>query len=52
MILRECEHCGASLDPEERCDCQDKAVKIFNYWSSITKSDKNGQLVLKEIANG
>jgi hypothetical protein len=21
---RICEHCGATLDPEERCDCQEK----------------------------
>ena len=19
-----CEHCGANLDPDEKCDCQDK----------------------------
>ena len=24
MILKTCEHCGANLDPGERCDCQSK----------------------------
>lgn len=24
MIYRTCPYCGASLDPCERCDCQDK----------------------------
>ena len=23
MTLRTCERCGASLDPEERCDCEE-----------------------------
>ena len=24
--MRQCEYCGASLDPEERCDCQEQKV--------------------------
>ena len=30
MYFRECEYCGASLDPGEKCDCQErKAVIVF-----------------------
>lgn len=24
--MRQCEHCGAFLDPEEHCDCQKQAA--------------------------
>ncbi len=27
MIFRECELCGATLDPGERCDCRDAAER-------------------------
>lgn len=33
-----CEHCGASLDPGEKCDCQDKKQQyLLNF---ICASDK------------
>lgn len=42
MYYRECEYCGASLDPSDRCDCRDK-IKLY---TERFKQEKHGQMVL------
>lgn len=42
MYFRECEYCGANLDPGETCDCQ-KGKKIVAGVSVHRETD--GQLV-------
>lgn len=27
--FRECEHCGGSLDPGEKCDCQNRKGRTY-----------------------
>ena len=43
MIFRECELCGAALDPGERCNCKEEAErekqsKIAEYRAILTRS--------------
>lgn len=47
MIYRECEYCGANLDPGERCDCLERARNRKNHLMSLFESDGSGQLVMK-----
>ena len=28
MLYRTCPFCGAHLDPDERCDCQESTIKV------------------------
>lgn len=39
-----CEHCGATLDPGERCTCEKEIEKYKNKLLSLTKADDRGQL--------
>lgn len=44
MMSYKCEHCGAYLDPGERCDCQDeKKQKVERLFSMITEGT-DGQI--------
>ena len=43
-----CLHCGARLDPGEKCDCQDKKKKREELIRSFLIRQSDGQLVLKE----
>lgn len=47
MIYRECEYCGANLDPGERCDCLERARNRKSRLMSLFESDGSGQLVMK-----
>ena len=41
MVYRVCPDCGASLDPAERCDCQneEKAAPVLEHRSGKGESD-------------
>ena len=42
----QCEHCGAYLDPAEKCDCQDeKEINLKKMMDMLLQSD-DGQFVL------
>lgn len=53
MWYKICENCGAHLDPEERCDCEDilveKAVFIVDY--DLSKPDDACLTVIKVFDN-
>lgn len=42
-----CPHCGATLDPGEKCECIDEKEERRKKWESLTKNDKDGQLAFK-----
>lgn len=49
MYNYQCQHCGANLDPEEKCDCvselrQKKAAELKAMQSRKTKEDKETTL--------
>ena len=48
MYYKECPFCGCNLDPEEKCDCQDKKKKREELIRSLLLRQPDGQLVLKE----
>lgn len=48
MYYKECAFCGCNLDPEEKCDCQDKKKKREELIRSFLIRQSDGQLVLKE----
>ena len=48
MYYKECPFCGCNLDPEEKCDCQDKKKKREELIRSLLIRQSDGQLVLKE----
>lgn len=39
-----CEHCGAALDPGERCDCRDVRVVILRSDGSLEVSVTDGKI--------
>lgn len=39
-----CEHCGASLDPGERCDCRDVRVVVLRADGSLEVSITDGTI--------
>lgn len=39
MMYRVCPHCGANLDPNEKCDCQEKKA------STVTPQERVKQAV-------
>lgn len=51
MQLRQCEYCGASLDPQEICECRQISSAIYNIkteeFEKITKENKDGQLEIE-----
>ena len=42
MYFRECEYCGASLDPAEKCDCREKRVAVVI--PAVVRLEEDGQL--------
>lgn len=47
-----CPHCGATLDPGEKCDCQDgltlsQAIELQKIWNAL---DENGREYLMRLA--
>ena len=42
MYFRECEYCGASLDPGEKCDCREKRAVVVI--PAVVRREENGQL--------
>jgi transcription initiation factor IIE alpha subunit len=42
-----CPHCGATLDPGEKCECIAEKEERRKKWESLTKNDKDGQLAFK-----
>lgn len=42
MYFNVCVHCGANLDPGERCDCLEKKKNYINKF----ESDEEGQIQL------
>nr|DAF14330.1 MAG TPA: restriction alleviation protein [Caudoviricetes sp.] len=48
MYYKECPFCGCNLDPEEKCDCQDKKKNREELIRSLLLRQPDGQLVLKE----
>ena len=48
-----CEHCGAVLDPGERCDCQDVRVIVLKVDGTIEIQVTDGSLrAFQEIVGG
>ena len=48
-----CEHCGASLDPGERCDCRDIRVIVLKTDGSISVRVTDGSLeAFQKIVGG
>lgn len=39
-MYRTCEHCGANLDPDERCDCRDKLEQREEELQKMVEVDK------------
>lgn len=39
-MYRTCEHCGANLDPDERCDCRDKLEQREAELQKMVEVDK------------
>lgn len=37
MPYRICPHCGANLDPEEKCNCQEEEDKDRSYQGTVYK---------------
>lgn len=42
-----CEHCGATLDPGEKCTCDKDIEDYKNKMAELTATDGGGQLYLK-----
>lgn len=49
MLYRECPHCGAHLDPGERCDCQDRKEDAPD--APGTPSHENGIATTASLSN-
>ena len=48
-----CEHCGATLDPGERCDCRDLRVVVLRADGNLEMSLTDGALdTLQDIVGG
>ena len=41
-----CPHCGARLDPCEKCDCVERSERNAAKWEKMTKEESGGQLCL------
>ena len=45
-FYRTCPYCGASLDPGERCNCQEEKERVQDFLSKhLTVDPEDGQLV-------
>ena len=42
-----CEHCGATLDPGEKCTCEKETEIYKSKLSKLVEIDKSGQISLK-----
>lgn len=47
MYYRECRWCGCTLDPSEKCDCQEEKKRKENRLAELMESDRFGQLTMK-----
>lgn len=50
MFYRKCPICGANLDPAEHCTCHEAEEKNRILFAGMLKTDKDGQMVLKEAS--
>lgn len=41
---RTCPICGCTLDPMEKCDCQERAEQLRKKFELITTVNNNGQI--------
>lgn len=41
-----CPKCGATLDPNEVCDCERESKERAAKWEKLTKEERGGQLCL------
>lgn len=48
MYNYRCDICGAYLDPEEHCDCQDRRRRDSEVVEDMLMTDTDGQMSLKE----
>jgi len=48
-MFYKCKRCGCSLDPGERCDCQDSKNKYIALIEHVLSEDKDGQITLGGI---
>ena len=48
MYYHTCQHCGANLDPGERCDCQDSLEKKKQAGRRHLASLHNGHIDLRQ----
>lgn len=51
MQLRKCRYCGAALDPEEHCECEDEKVRkrvlLEQYIKNNMQVREDGQMQFK-----
>lgn len=39
-----CAYCGATLDPGEKCECDQEREALAAKWRSMTKTESSGQI--------
>ncbi|MCM1400330.1 MAG: hypothetical protein NC225_12715 [Clostridium sp.] len=44
MFFRICQHCGAHLDPDEKCDCREKERLELEEYEKQIKTEQDGQI--------
>lgn len=47
MYYRVCPDCGATLDPDEKCNCRAEIEHYIQKAAELTETEKDGQLRLK-----
>lgn len=40
-----CDYCGCSLDPGEKCDCQEASERLRKKYELLTAVAKDGQII-------
>lgn len=51
MYYRECDNCGANLDPGEKCDCREiERAKQIEYEKSVEQEDSGQFRLIWEVA--
>lgn len=51
-MYRKCEYCGASLDPQEKCDCREPSEQNRRLFETLTRTGEGGQMVLGGLYYG
>lgn len=49
MLFKQCEFCGANLDPGEKCDCKEKVQELIERYKQNTTVEQDGQISFLEV---